>query len=221
VTVNKSVPPPPHGHGRHGAASGWIILHGCWWLLLGALSDPYDCSTPCSSQRTVWRCCAAAAAGYELAGGGGRGRLGRGGESHSQRRLRPRRRPASRPAPHPASAARFPRCTTPVLPAPLPGPMLAGTSSSSPPPNPHEHARRHPRWMRSGDAPACLLCKAKFNKNTTRKHHCRRCGYAVCDACSAHEVELARWLEAEKPHELRERRSVRVLSPFPQPPRRG
>ena len=50
-----------------------------------------------------------------------------------------------------------------------------------------------------------MLCDEEFGI-LTRKHHCRRCGWAVCASCSEHRLVLDRWLEADKPHALREDR---------------
>ena len=50
-----------------------------------------------------------------------------------------------------------------------------------------------------------MLCAESFGV-LTRKHHCRRCGWAVCASCSEHRLVLDRWLEPDKPHALREDR---------------
>ena len=55
--------------------------------------------------------------------------------------------------------------------------------------------------MLSGSAAAAVLCGKEFGI-LTRKHHCRRCGWAVCASCSEHRLVLDRWLEADKPHAL-------------------
>jgi hypothetical protein len=72
----------------------------------------------------------------------------------------------------------------------------------------HGQARLQPRWVPSADA--CMLCSKTFGV-LTRRHHCRRCGYVVCSSCSDHKVKLARWLEDDAPHALRESRSIEVL----------
>jgi len=42
-------------------------------------------------------------------------------------------------------------------------------------------------WMK--DAPRCAICTSKFGL-FTRRHHCRRCGRNVCNACSPYRVHL-------------------------------
>ena len=66
-------------------------------------------------------------------------------------------------------------------------------------------ARAAPRWIRSAESSGCMLCRAEFGLFTHR-HHCRRCGWAVCASCSGHKAVLDRWLEPDKPHALREDR---------------
>lgn len=43
-------------------------------------------------------------------------------------------------------------------------------------------ASREP-WA-SNEVAVCALCPAAFDGMMTRKHHCRRCGRVVCEACS-------------------------------------
>jgi hypothetical protein len=43
-----------------------------------------------------------------------------------------------------------------------------------------------PEWV---DAPHCVRCRTEFTFST-RKHHCRRCGRAFCQPCSARELPL-------------------------------
>ena len=74
-----------------------------------------------------------------------------------------------------------------------------------------EKARATPRWIGSDETAQCQLCTTAFNKVTNPKHHCRRCGFAVCGSCSQHRHNLNRWLEDQKPHELRETRSIEAL----------
>lgn len=72
-------------------------------------------------------------------------------------------------------------------------------------------ARTNPRWIPGVEAPSCMWCDKGFNKVWNPKHHCRSCGWAVCDACSQHRVKLHRWLEDKKPHELNTSRSADKL----------
>jgi hypothetical protein len=46
-------------------------------------------------------------------------------------------------------------------------------------------ARRHPRWIPDAEAPACMCCDAPFAPPSLRsRHHCRYCGWVVCDKCT-------------------------------------
>ena len=44
-------------------------------------------------------------------------------------------------------------------------------------------SRRAPPALARSDAPTCMLCDASWSL-IRRRHHCRRCGRVVCDACS-------------------------------------
>ena len=66
-------------------------------------------------------------------------------------------------------------------------------------------ARKAPEWITDADITGCMLCEKQFGV-FSRKHHCRSCGWAVCAGCSENALVLDRWLEAEKPHALREDR---------------
>eukprot|EP01043_Picozoa_sp_COSAG02_P013932 COSAG02_NODE_565_length_20246_cov_13.930163_7_plen_2401_part_00 len=66
-----------------------------------------------------------------------------------------------------------------------------------------ELARANPRWIRSAESSTCMLCKSNFGRLSSSKHHCRYCGLAVCRSCSKGTAILHRWLDAEKPHEVR------------------
>eukprot|EP01043_Picozoa_sp_COSAG02_P014404 COSAG02_NODE_593_length_19851_cov_13.232736_12_plen_379_part_00 len=76
---------------------------------------------------------------------------------------------------------------------------------------PAENARENPRWIGSAESDACMLCQRAFGRVMDVKHHCRRCGWAVCDRCSPNKLVLNRWLEDDKPHALRETRSPHAL----------
>ena len=68
-----------------------------------------------------------------------------------------------------------------------------------------------PVWSRSADTPKCENCNSVvFNGmwESTRKHHCRNCGKAVCKACSENTDVLDRWLEDDKPHAVQEESSI-------------
>ena len=68
-----------------------------------------------------------------------------------------------------------------------------------------------PRWVRSSEAPGCMLCRKTFMKLLCPKHHCRRCGRAVCGDCSPTTMFLDRWLADTKPHALSEGKSPAKL----------
>ena len=63
-------------------------------------------------------------------------------------------------------------------------------SEQSPPPSPRPGDSPRlvlpPRWE---EADQCRLCHKKFGA-FTREHHCRRCGAAVCNACSPQRLRL-------------------------------
>ncbi len=67
------------------------------------------------------------------------------------------------------------------------------------------HARANPVWERSpqnGGPKGCGWCDQTFC--TTRlRYHCHRCGWAVCDRCSPHQMILDTWLAHAKPHKVR------------------
>ena len=44
-------------------------------------------------------------------------------------------------------------------------------------------SHRSPPALARSDAPTCMLCDASWSL-IRRRHHCRRCGRVVCDACS-------------------------------------
>ena len=74
-----------------------------------------------------------------------------------------------------------------------------------------EKARANPRWIRSTESDVCMLCQRSFGRLTDLKHHCRRCGWAVCDKCSPKKLVLLRWLDDQKPHALKETKSTEAL----------
>ena len=85
------------------------------------------------------------------------------------------------------------------------------------------HARVNtawPLWVPDAEAPMCMANGCAHAANGTqfgvflRRHHCRRCGLAVCDGCSSRRLALARWLSTEPPHKLRAQ-SARVAGAKP------
>jgi len=47
-----------------------------------------------------------------------------------------------------------------------------------------------PKWVPDAAVPACMSCGNKFTMGR-RRHHCRRCGDAVCSACSKNKQLIA------------------------------
>ncbi|XP_071449797.1 zinc finger FYVE domain-containing protein 16 isoform X2 [Hetaerina americana] len=47
-----------------------------------------------------------------------------------------------------------------------------------------------PFWVPDADAPACMLCMAKFTL-IKRRHHCRACGKVLCSKCCSSRARLA------------------------------
>eukprot|EP01043_Picozoa_sp_COSAG02_P085350 COSAG02_NODE_23012_length_732_cov_1.478673_1_plen_213_part_10 len=54
-----------------------------------------------------------------------------------------------------------------------------------------------------------MLCAKPFGL-FSGKHHCRACGWAICDGCSKSLI-LDRWLSPDKPHRIHETRSTEPL----------
>ncbi|KAK0731678.1 hypothetical protein B0H67DRAFT_565529 [Lasiosphaeris hirsuta] len=46
-----------------------------------------------------------------------------------------------------------------------------------------------PRWQPDAEVTYCPICHAQFNI-FVRKHHCRKCGRVVCNACSPHRITI-------------------------------
>lgn len=87
-------------------------------------------------------------------------------------------------------------------------------SEGVPPVSTHDRskdARSTPRWIPSAEASCCMLCQKVFSKLRVLRHHCRRCGWAVCGSCSTNVLRLDRWLEDEKPHTVRHTTSIEPL----------
>ena len=75
----------------------------------------------------------------------------------------------------------------------------------------NEQARLDPQWILSAESPACMVCETDFGFFANRRHHCRNCGWSVCDACSSNALILDQWLADSKPHELQQTRSSQAL----------
>jgi hypothetical protein len=52
-------------------------------------------------------------------------------------------------------------------------------------------ARASPRWVPDSEVVACMHCKKDFGLFRAR-HHCRHCGWVVCDGCSGRKLALER-----------------------------
>eukprot|EP00118_Oscarella_pearsei_P023925 m.293467 g.293467 ORF g.293467 m.293467 type:complete len:1642 (+) comp40739_c0_seq1:3926-8851(+) len=52
-----------------------------------------------------------------------------------------------------------------------------------------EHVPKKEGWTRDESVPSCMVCDSRFSM-FNRRHHCRRCGRVVCDACSSHRLSL-------------------------------
>jgi len=49
-----------------------------------------------------------------------------------------------------------------------------------------------PLWIPDSFSKSCMVCAvSKFNQFTNRRHHCRSCGFLVCDNCSRGKLLLA------------------------------
>ena len=47
-----------------------------------------------------------------------------------------------------------------------------------------------PRWIPDNEAPECMRChRVKFS-TIQRRHHCRKCGFVVCNDCSTHRIVI-------------------------------
>ncbi|KAL2113597.1 hypothetical protein VUR80DRAFT_3285 [Thermomyces stellatus] len=46
-----------------------------------------------------------------------------------------------------------------------------------------------PRWQPDSEATFCPICRTQFSF-FVRKHHCRKCGRVVCNACSPHRITI-------------------------------
>ncbi|KAI2782377.1 FYVE-domain-containing protein [Daldinia loculata] len=46
-----------------------------------------------------------------------------------------------------------------------------------------------PRWQPDSEVTLCPICRTQFSF-FVRKHHCRKCGRVVCNACSPHRITI-------------------------------
>ncbi|KAI8960762.1 FYVE-domain-containing protein [Daldinia sp. FL1419] len=46
-----------------------------------------------------------------------------------------------------------------------------------------------PRWQPDSEVTICPICRTQFSF-FVRKHHCRKCGRVVCNACSPHRITI-------------------------------
>ena len=59
-------------------------------------------------------------------------------------------------------------------------------------------ARAQPVWQRDDLVPCCQICREEFGFFLHR-HHCRYCGWLVCDRCRR-SLAVDRWLSSKDPH---------------------
>jgi len=50
-----------------------------------------------------------------------------------------------------------------------------------------EKETKRPDWLPDDYSEVCMRCDSLFSF-TNRRHHCRVCGYLVCNACSKQKV---------------------------------
>jgi hypothetical protein len=53
-------------------------------------------------------------------------------------------------------------------------------------------------WVMNGQSSTCMICDEPFYFFTRRKHHCRVCGFLICDECSPHQIQLGNLQEETK-----------------------
>ena len=69
-------------------------------------------------------------------------------------------------------------------------------------PNRASESRRNPVWRKDDDHDRCLICEAEFGM-LTRRHHCRACGWVVCDDCSDNRKKLRTIMKETGPYRVR------------------
>jgi len=58
-----------------------------------------------------------------------------------------------------------------------------------------------PKWQPDTEVSRCPVCKTEFSF-WYRKHHCRKCGRVVCNACSPHRITIPRQYIVQPPNAL-------------------
>ena len=67
----------------------------------------------------------------------------------------------------------------------------------------HAEARANPVWIVDEQyRSACMICEKGFGL-TTRRHHCRYCGWIICSSCKGGKLEVDRWLDDDEPHKIK------------------
>lgn len=69
-------------------------------------------------------------------------------------------------------------------------------------------ARARPVWLPDDIVPCCQLCRVDFGL-LLRRHHCRYCGWVVCDSCMR-PLAVDRWLKKAPPHRMKVSAAGRV-----------
>ena len=73
-------------------------------------------------------------------------------------------------------------------------------------------ARQSPSWIEGAEADSCMLCPQesrfqfwRLGPDTWRRHHCRSCGWAVCERCCPlkQRLELDRWVSSTAGHPIK------------------
>jgi hypothetical protein len=102
---------------------------------------------------------------------------------------------AAAPAAAPTTATATATATATDMPAaaaPVPAPVDDAASPSEKQPAPVTPPARNfdaPVWVPDANSDTCLACGVEFWL-FTRRHHCRSCGWLVCDECSTHRKPL-------------------------------
>ena len=67
-------------------------------------------------------------------------------------------------------------------------------------------ARARPYWVPEESREACMICRSDFGL-LRRPHHCRYCGWLVCDSCRR-PLKIDRWLTTAEPHTIKIAKSL-------------
>jgi hypothetical protein len=103
--------------------------------------------------------------------------------------------PEPEPAPEKKAPAPEPEPSSEPAPASEPEPEPVPEPEPAPEPEPPKEkpseAERFgsPKWIGDDEFPGCMVCDEEFWL-FRRRHHCRACGWLVCDACSPQRREL-------------------------------